>query len=342
MDEEDMRRVFKERRKRQKQRRKERKKEEAKAARIADRTRRLEKAVERRIQEMEQETRGVAVSRKRPGTSQQGERVPQKTSREAALKEIKTYHVTKSKHLGTGSYGSCYLGSYRGMNVVIKELKVRVGGGETHEDAEKRVREEMRYEARIVRKLGDHPGLPLLFGVCSQRPPFRMVMQFHGEKDCSSFTILSALRKKVILETAVWLDIIKNVTEAIAHVHSAGFLHNDIKSNNVVLDNTSRRCQPVLIDFGKSLPVSGLKGPKIMSPERQIKYSKDYPHIAPEIVTGKQGQSFASDVFSLAYMGKVIFEKAKLGPLPEVLLRATCCDPAERPTLKDISESLKL
>ena len=79
-----------------------------------------------------------------------------------------------------------------------------------------------------------------------------------------------------------------------------------------------------------------------MSPEKQIKYSKDYPHIAPEIVTRKQGQSFASDVFSLAYMGKVIFEKAKLGPLPEVLLRATCCDPAERPTLKEISESLKL
>ena len=80
----------------------------------------------------------------------------------------------------------------------------------------------------------------------------------HGEKDCSSFTIVSMLREKVISETGVWVDIIAKVTQAIAHVHSVGFLHDDFKSNNIVLDNISRRYQPVLIDFGKSLPVSGL------------------------------------------------------------------------------------
>ena len=67
-------------------------------------------------------------------------------------------------------------------------------------------------------------------------------------------------------------------------VHKVGFVHNDIKADNVVLkrvDATLTRCNPVLIDFGKSLPLTGLKGPKVMSEKQQIKYTKDFPHIAP-------------------------------------------------------------
>ena len=68
--------------------------------------------------------------------------------------------------------------------------------GETQEDAETRVRNELIYEARIINKLGDHPGLPLLFGVCSKRAPFRLAMQFHDLQDRSSaFTILARLPK---------------------------------------------------------------------------------------------------------------------------------------------------
>lgn len=311
---------LKEKRRNQKKRQKQRKKEEAKKQRQADRAGRIEKAVERRIQEIkaEQETQaGQSNANKRPSTSQQGERSPRKTARTAALKEIKSFHVTTRSHLGTGSYGSCYLALYRGMNVVIKNLKVRAVSGETQKDAEQRVREELKYEARIINKLGDHPGLPLLYGICSEQPPYRLVMQFHGEKDCSSLTIASALVKKTISDAATWITVIREVTDALDHVHRVGFLHNDVKSNNVVLDNASAKYQPVLIDFGKSLPVSGCRGPRTMSTETQRRYKKQYPHIAPEIVAGTAGQTYASDVFSIGFMGKVIFEKANWVSFPK-------------------------
>ncbi|KAJ7377550.1 hypothetical protein OS493_028533, partial [Desmophyllum pertusum] len=130
--------------------------------------------------------------------------------------------------------------------------------------------------------------------------------------------------------------------EALLYVHFVGFLHNDIKVNNVVLDNRkgSRQFNPVLIDFGKSLPLTGLRGPKALSTEKQKKYRKDFPHIAPEIVMGMQGQSIASDIFSFFYLAEVIFLKAKLGPLPEVLQRALDSDPARRPNLKEILDLL--
>ena len=129
------------------------------------------------------------------------------------------------------------VGSYRGLDVVVKQLKVKKYSGETQEVAETRVCNELIYEARIINKLGDHPGLPLLFGVCSKCASFRLVIQFHGVKDRSSALMISStLTKMAISAVTVWLDVIRKVAEAL-HVHNAGFIHNDIKGNNVVLDN---------------------------------------------------------------------------------------------------------
>lgn len=128
----------------------------------------------------------------------------------------------------------------------------------------------MIYEARIINELSDHPALPLLSRVCSKRTPFCPIIQFHGEKDRSSaFTISSALTKVAISAVTEWLDVIQKVTEALIHVCNAGFAHNDIKGDNVVLDNPNKGMyNPILIDFGKSLPVTGLKGPKVLSTEQ--------------------------------------------------------------------------
>ena len=130
-------------------------------------------------------------------------------------------------------------------------------------DAEKSVRNELLYEARIITKLGDHPGLPPIYDVCSQMQPFRLVMQFNGDKrDNSSLTISSVLSRKMRISKAHWFEIIANIARALQHVHKVGFVHNDIKADNVVLkrvDATLTRCNPVLIDFGKSLPLAGLK-----------------------------------------------------------------------------------
>lgn len=374
MNEEERRR-HKERRKRQKKRRNERKREEAKQARIADHQKRIEAEVDRVVQKCiergelvrvragqsreqkagaNDEPRGPArpvnnegeTSRKRVSQSRPSEDVPRKAARTSPhIKEISSYRVTLTeKHVGSGSYGSCYLGDFRGLKVVVKTLRVRQMQGESVGDAEKRVRNELLYEARIITKLGDHPGLPPIYDVCSQMQPFRLVIQFHGDKrDNSSLTISSVLSRKMRISKAHWFEIIANIARALQHVHKVGFVHNDIKANNVVLDRvdaTLTRCNPVLIDFGKSLPLTGLQGPKVMSEKQQIKYTKDFPHIAPEIVTGKKGQSIESDIYSFGKMTDVIFLKANLGSLHEVLRQTLDVDPKKRPTLQEILKQL--
>ena len=62
---------------------------------------------------------------KKTGCGDEAEGVPKKTpcSSLGSVKEINHLQVTVGgKHLGSGTYGSCYLGSYRGLDVVVKQL----------------------------------------------------------------------------------------------------------------------------------------------------------------------------------------------------------------------------
>ena len=284
---------------------------------------------------------GVAICnasrRKRTDTIQRGD-AHEKKAKTVAPFEISLLNIMIStKLLGSGSYGCCYLASYRGMEVVSKNFVVRASRGKTHGQAEDRVRQELVYEACIFRRLGDHPGVPLLFGVCSQHAPFHIIMQFHGDREnYKSVTLHRALSSETISDRATWLDIIRKFASALVHVHDIGFLHNDIKANNVLLDIVDGAFNPVIIDFGKSLPMGGAKGPKDLSLKKQKKYMEDFPHIAPEIVTGKSGQSRKSDIYSFGKVVKSIFPKANLGPVPQVITLTLEVDPTLRPTLQEV------
>ena len=64
-------------------------------------------------------------------------------------------------------------------------------------------------------------------------------MLIHGNQDRTSYTISTVLSKKKeanSLQDDLDKDSCKN-SESLAHIHEKGFLQNDLKSNNVVIDN---------------------------------------------------------------------------------------------------------
>jgi len=80
-------------------------------------------------------------------------------------------------------------------------------------------------------------------------------------------SISSAVSKEnMILVQATGTRIIVKTAEALARVHNVGFLHH-LKSNNIVRDNKGDSYEPVIIDFVKSVPISGVKGPKLFLEE---------------------------------------------------------------------------
>ena len=92
-----------------------------------------------------------------------------------AFKEINKslLKVHKSQKIGNGPFGNCQIALYRNeYRVVAKEMKII--------ESPKKTREEVWREASAITGIGDHWGIPLLFGVCTDRAPFYLVLQFHA------------------------------------------------------------------------------------------------------------------------------------------------------------------
>ena len=249
---------------------------------------------------------------------------------EHQLREIDPSLVVRTqKFLGAGTFGNCYLAYYRDLLVAVKEYK---SAKMTPDD----IKKEVCHEAKMISHLGDHCGVPLLFGVITKSEPLRLITKFHGQKQ-RSLTLCKAIRKKDFLHKPGWLGVLKKLIEALEHIHSCGVLHNDLKANKVVLEKQENgSVNPVIIDFGKACFFSDAKPPMSMTISKREEYRKRYPHIVPEIVCGSGRQSFRSDIFSV---GKITLSVLDLLPTAtarsiKMAKSALNDDPEQRPSLK--------
>lgn len=169
------------------------------------------------------------------------------------LKELNPEHIIymKQESIGSGSYGHCYHARYRGIDVVVKKMIY----SDTAED-KLRAKRDLMHEAEVITALGDHERLPMIVGVVTTQEPLCLVTQFHGINGTSGTLHHAAILN--IITSPECLDIFVEICYALKHVHSRGFLHNDIKANNVVLERRadSDRCTPILFYFRKSRKAS--------------------------------------------------------------------------------------
>ena len=110
-------------------------------------------------------------------------------------------------------------------------------------------------------------------------------------KKCQSITLRKGLKHvKDKLDKPCWVDILKNIIKALDHVHNVSVLHNDLTSDNVLLEKRQEKWNPVIIDFRKARFISKPKPLMSLSSSVRERYRKLYPHIATEIVqrTGQQ------------------------------------------------------
>ena len=77
-----------------------------------------------------------------------------------------------------------------------------------------------------------------------------------------------------------------SLCKGLQHVHTSGFLHNDLKLDNVVVGiSLSGKLRPYIIDFGKACPVA--RGKKYSLKEEDIIiYKSEHPQVAPDLLDG--------------------------------------------------------
>ena len=245
----------------------------------------------------------------------------------------KLLSIDRTEAIGSGSFGRCFSATYRqDYRVVVKEMKAT---DSTKKELE-RARREVVGEATILSELGDHPGIPHLFGVCSEEAPFYLVLQYHAVEG-RSLTLSKAVTTGMVAVAEDCIKILKQIGEILLFLHTKGYLHNDLKGNNVVLDGAN--LNPIIIDFGKSRKISKTR---LLKPKVDIKKASErYPHIAPELHRGER-QSIASDVYSFGALINRVLKDGKFD-VPALKSAAKSClsaSPGKRPELKDILQEM--
>ena len=201
--------------------------------------------------------------------------------------------------------------------------------------------EEVKREARVMSNL-KHPNFPLLLGICTLSKPYLLVTSYCNISDqpCMVSSLLKS--KSLRLSVHVWLTLIRQLAQAIAYLHNTGFIHRDIKGDNVLVSLLNSKHQAILIDFGNCIIVSSWKPRKTPNTFRAKKCHQKHGHIAPEIVSDDSPPSFASDICSfgqLVYAVGTFIDHHFLCTLGK-----RCChdDATTRPKLNLIVDELKI
>lgn len=154
--------------------------------------------------------------------------------------------------LGQGGFGITYRGEDSALRraVAIKEFfpqnsmrrnnDVQPPSSISAEDFAN-ARETFLDEARILAQF-QHPNIVDVYSVFSENNTVYMVMEFLAGDDLEKI-----VRLRGPLDEADALALIEPVARALETLHGAGLLHQDIKPDNLILNNDGR---VVLIDFG--------------------------------------------------------------------------------------------
>jgi len=76
----------------------------------------------------------------------------------------------------------------------------------------------------------------------------------------------------------------ETLCDTLQPVHTKGYLHNNLKVNNVVLEDKSHHLKTGIIEFKKSTKIDVPMKKKTIRKDRQKIYCQSFAHITPEII----------------------------------------------------------
>lgn len=183
--------------------------------------------------------------------------------------------------IGEGGMANVYLAEDTILN---RKVAVKVLRGDLATD-EKFVRRFQR-EALSASSLS-HPNIVEIYDVGEDDGNFYIVMEYIEGKNLKQL-----IKKRTKLSLPETLDIMKQLTDGIAHAHDLFIIHRDIKPQNMlILDNGLVK----ITDFGIAIALNSTQLTQTNSVMGSVHY------LPPEQAAGK-GATVKSDIYSLGIM----------------------------------------
>jgi len=188
-----------------------------------------------------------------------------------------------------GGLGILYQGTWRGTVVAVKKpVDPRVA-------SDPALKEDFRREVEILSEIR-HPNVVLLMGACLEGKGLCIVLEW-----CQGGSLYDVLhRRRVDMNTHQRVKIARGIACGIAFLHTASpaIIHRDLKSQNILLDETLTT--PKLCDFGLAIRLSDSYTTNAQAGTPS--------YMAPELYRG-EACSLASDVYAFGIVLCEIFSQ---------------------------------
>ncbi|KAL3504886.1 hypothetical protein ACH5RR_034727 [Cinchona calisaya] len=252
------------------------------------------------------------------------------------------------ERVGAGSFGTVHRAEWHGSDVAVKVLTVQ----DFHDDQFK----EFLREVAIMKRVR-HPNVVLFMGAVTKRPHLSIVTEYLPRG--SLYRLIHRPAAGEILDQRRRLRMALDVAKGINYLHclSPPIVHWDLKSPNLLVDKnwTVKVCDFGLSRFKANTFISSKSvagTPEWMAPEflrgepsneKSDVYS--FGVILWELVTMQQpwsGLSPAQVVGAVAFQNRRLVIPPNTSPVLASLMESCWADdPAQRPSIKSIVETLK-
>ena len=197
-----------------------------------------------------------------------------------AFDEIPIGAIAFGKRVGTGAFGEVLKATYQGTDVAVKRLRL--------DPSQPQAAEDFRRELRVLCGLR-HRHVVQFLGACTTGPDLCLVMDFCGFG--SLYGVLHNRRQNITAAHVLrWMA---DTCRGMMYLHSRRIIHRDIKSGNLLLDDSG---VIKVADFG----LARAHGPT----SNLLTLVGTYPYMAPELLDSQPYNS-SVDVYSF---GVVMWE----------------------------------
>jgi len=194
-------------------------------------------------------------------------------------KELMDLRYEKLDRLGIGSFGEVWK-----VRDVTKDPPVMFVA---KIPLDKKLNAKFEKEARILRFLAGHEGVPKLFEIIEVMKKKVLIQEFIFGK-----TLYEVIERD--LEEEEVESVVIQLTDVVAHAHELGIVHRDIKPENVMVrTNGSIK----LLDFGAAK--------ELKEKEMSATVTGSRPYMAPEQIMGKSQRR--SDVWAIGVVMYVLY-----------------------------------